>query len=203
MTKSRNRLNSLLGHLSIMVSKPQTVFFGPYEVTDQVFYHSTFCYGLTNIKPVLPGHVLVVPFRPALRLTDLTVAEVTDFFTTVQKVQKMLASHYFKKDGLLGKPEDGSFNIAIQDGKEAGQTVPHLHCHIIPRTRNDQIGDEVYHKLESEEGNIGGGFYDLKRPAQYGKFPQIEGSIKEPRSQDEMKKEAVIFREMMNLLENK
>lgn len=115
----------------------------------------------------------------------------------------MLASHYFKKDGLLGKPEDGSFNIAIQDGKEAGQTVPHLHCHIIPRTRNDQIGDEVYHKLESEEGNIGGGFYDLKRPAQYGKFPQIEGSIKEPRSQDEMKKEAVIFREMMNLLENK
>ncbi|RKF58115.1 Bis-tetraphosphatase [Erysiphe neolycopersici] len=185
-----------------MASKPGTIYFGPYEVTDQVFYYSTSCYGLTNIKPVLPGHVLVVPFRPVQRVTDLTADEVTDFFTTVQKVQKMLAGHYFKTNGLSGLPEDGSFNIAIQDGKEAGQTVPHLHCHVIPRTRDDKIGDEVYLKLESEEGNIGGGFYDMKRPEQYGKFPQIEGVKKEPRSLDQMREEAALFGEMMKLLKN-
>ena len=42
----------------------------------------------------------------------------------------MLGNVYFE-----GRLENGSFNIAIQDGKEAGQTVPHVHCHIIPRVK--------------------------------------------------------------------
>lgn len=71
-----------------------------------------------NIKPVLPGHVLVIPFRAANRLTDLTGEEVTDLFTTVQKVQRMLAGVYFDEDGKErhGSMEEnvlkGGFNIA-------------------------------------------------------------------------------------------
>ncbi|RKF74439.1 Bis-tetraphosphatase [Golovinomyces cichoracearum] len=186
--------------LNSMAAKQGCIYFGPYEVTDQVFYNSSFCYALVNIKPVLPGHVLVVPHRPVQRLTELSHDEVTDLFTTVQRVQNMLAKHYFKGDHLQGRPEDGSFNIAIQDGKEAGQTVPHVHCHVIPRTKQDILGDGVYQKLENEEGNVGAGLYDMKRPEQHGKFPVIENSAKKPRSPVEMKSEAVLFRGQMELL---
>lgn len=75
----------------------------------QVFYNTPLCYALVNIKPILPGHVLVIPYRKVQRLTDLTIAEVTDMFTTVQKVQKMLAKEYFRDPETLvaGKIEDG------------------------------------------------------------------------------------------------
>ncbi len=73
-----------------------------------MFYNAPLCYALCNIKPILPGHVLVIPYRPVERLTDLTTAEVTDVFTTVQKVQRMLAKLYFKTPGSdEGKPENG------------------------------------------------------------------------------------------------
>jgi len=73
---------------------------------------------LVNIKPILPGHVLVIPYRVVRRLTDLTTEEITDLFTTVQKVERMLARTYFGDPSSgskgTGKIEDGSFNIAIQ-----------------------------------------------------------------------------------------
>jgi bis(5'-adenosyl)-triphosphatase len=139
--------------------------------------------------------VLVIPFRPAKRLTDLTHDEVTDLFTTVQKVQTMLAKHYF--DG--GKVEDGSFNISIQDGKWAGQTVEHLHCHVIPRLKGSTEGDGIYERLQSEEGNVGGGLWD-RRPVQEGRFPRIEDEERRARSVEEMNEEAGVFgREMGRL----
>jgi bis(5'-adenosyl)-triphosphatase len=146
--------------------------------------------------------VLVVPFRTVPRLTDLHTDEVTDLFSTVQKVQRMLAQTYFKPasatTGSEGRVEDGSFNIAIQDGREAGQTVPHVHCHVIPRTRDSAAeGDELYDRLQSEEGNVGGGLWDASRPVQRGKFPRIEDAERRPRSREDMRKEADFYREQM------
>ncbi|KAI1003620.1 hypothetical protein K3495_g4586 [Podosphaera aphanis] len=185
-----------------MASASSPIHFGPFEVTDQVFYKAPLSYGLINIKPILPGHVLVIPYRIVQRFTDLTPAEVTDLFTTVQKVQKMLARSFFNTGDLTGQATDGGFNIAIQDGKESGQTVPHVHCHIIPRPKSDTLGDEVYQKLQGEEGNIGGGFFDLSRPTQLGKFPEIKDEDRKPRSMDEMKKEAALYQDQMDLLNN-
>jgi bis(5'-adenosyl)-triphosphatase len=136
-----------------------------------------------------------------MRLTDLTQNEVSDLFSTVQKVQIMLAKKYFGKDGQAGKPEDGSFNITIQDGKWAGQTVPHLHCHIIPRTKDSTEGDEIYTRLQSEEGNVGGGLFDQNRPVQEGKFPKIEDADRRPRSTEDMNEEAALFRSLMDALD--
>lgn len=145
----------------------------------------------------------MIPYRAVPRLTDLTTDEVSDLFTTAQKVQKMLARVYFKGGDASGRVEDGSFNIAMQDGPEAGQTVAHVHCHIIPRTKDSSaLGDRIYDKLQGEEGNVGGGFWDLKRPiADVGKFPKIEDADRKPRSSDEMNKEAVFFRHQMELVE--
>jgi len=105
----------------------------------------------------------------------------------------MLANVYFANDSIQSQnPLDGgSFNIAIQDGKDAGQTVPHMHCHIIPRTRVNENeigeGDGIYDRLQGEEGNVGGGLWDLKsRPEHVGKFPVIEDEDRRVRSKEEM-----------------
>jgi bis(5'-adenosyl)-triphosphatase len=155
--------------------------------------------------------VLVIPYRHVPRLTDLTTAEVTDLFTTVQKVQKMLARHYFKDTSAgsnieVGDISNGSFNVALQDGRESGQTVPHVHCHIIPRTKDTMSeGDGFYERLQGEEGNVGGGLWDAKmsekRPDTVGKFPKIEDSERIPRSAEDMNKEARFFREQMAFVE--
>ena len=94
---------------------------------------------------------------------------------------------------------NGSFNVAIQDGLDSGQTVPHMHCHIIPRTKESSgEGDGIYDRLQGEEGNVGGGFWDLeKRPEQGGKLPQIEESDRKARSPEEMNVEAEMYRELI------
>lgn len=147
--------------------------------------------------------MLVIPHRAVERFTELTGDEVADLFTTVQKVQRMLAGTYFRpphsSDGT-GRPEDGSFNLAIQDGADAGMTVPHTHCHIIPRIKGTHDGDEIYTRMNSEEGNVGGGLWDShsKRPVQKGMFPRIEDKDRKPRSMEDMVREANFFRGQMD-----
>ncbi|KAG7134108.1 Ferrochelatase like protein [Verticillium longisporum] len=141
----------------------------------QVFLRTPHCFAVVNLKPLLPGHVLVCPLQPHKRLTDLTTPEVTDLFTTTQRVQKMLARYYFKSssDGSSSPshapPEAGSFNIALQDGAGAGQTVPHVHVHILPRipgetSKDPGPKDEIYEQMTSEEGNVGGALWDAVEP---------------------------------------
>ncbi|CEP64565.1 bis(5'-adenosyl)-triphosphatase LALA0_S12e01838g [Lachancea lanzarotensis] len=116
------------------------VYFSKFLVTNQVFYKSKYSFALVNLKPLVPGHVLVVPLRTsAIELTDLTNEESVDFFATVRLVNDFIRFH-FKAD---------SMNIAIQDGPEAGQTVPHLHTHIIPRYRANNVGDKIYKLLDN------------------------------------------------------
>lgn len=127
----------------------------------------------------------------------------------------MLAKHYFSagnaRDGVssgfggaTGTPEDGSFNIAIQDGEAAGQSVKHVHVHIIPRTEVDGKGDRIYDELAGEEANVGGLLWDKElgqRPVPKGRFPKIEDKKRMPRTQDEMREEAECFRRVMEELE--
>lgn len=105
-----------------------------------------------------------------------------------------------------GTPEAGSFNIAIQDGSEAGQTVPHLHVHVLPRIRgqtakpDDGPGDEIYEMIAAEEGNVGGGLWDRwteNRPTPGGGFPKIEDVDRKARTLGEMEDEAALFRRVL------
>ncbi|PQE31410.1 HIT domain-containing protein [Rutstroemia sp. NJR-2017a WRK4] len=181
------------------------IYFGKFEVTDQVFHTTPHTFCLVNIKPILPGHVLLIPFAPYSRLTSLSPPETSDLFQTVQQVQRMLAKLYFPG----GDIEQGSFNVAIQDGPESGQTVPHVHCHVIPRTRESvaELGpDGVYERLQGEGGNVGGGLWDRvvegvgERPVQRGRFPRVDEEERRPRSAEEMNKEAAWYREQMRVM---
>ena len=77
--------------------------------------------------PVSPGHALVVPCVPAASLYDLDDAVQAELWDLVRRVRGLLADR-FHPDG---------FNIGVNDGRAAGQTVPHAHVHVIPRYAGD------------------------------------------------------------------
>ncbi|VVC41049.1 Hypothetical protein CINCED_3A009336 [Cinara cedri] len=79
----------------------------------QVFYKTQFCLAFTNIKCVLPGHVLVAPQRIVAKFTELSKDEVNDLFLAVQKVEKVIEQIH----------NANSSTIVIQDGQDAGQTI--------------------------------------------------------------------------------
>lgn len=133
-----------------------------------------------NLKPLLPGHILVSPLRVKPLLSDLSQEEVSDLFLTVTKIQRTLKRVY-KAD---------AFNIAVQDGSAAGQSVPHVHCHVIPRVKGDPgEGDKVHEWLEGEEGNVG----EHQREAQKGEWAKDEE--RKPRTMEEMEREAKWLKE--------
>jgi bis(5'-adenosyl)-triphosphatase len=87
---------------------------------------------------VLPGHVVVVPRRPVTRLAQLTDRELVDLFSTVRASQQAA--------GAFESPAP-DFNIAIHDGETAGQPVPHVHCHVVPRRPGDLAENDMVYTL--------------------------------------------------------
>lgn len=77
--------------------------------------------------PVSKGHTLVVPVRHVASIFDLTADELAELWRVVAQVRQQLADE-FHPDG---------FNIGVNDGTAAGQTVPHAHVHVIPRYTGD------------------------------------------------------------------
>lgn len=116
-----------------------TYIFGRFPLhPDQIFYESEYSVGICNIAPTIPGHVLVIPKRSVARMKDLTAAEITDLFQSVQRVGNVIESHW----------QATSLTVTLQDGKEAGQTVSHVHVHVLPRRENDfRRNDQVYEAL--------------------------------------------------------
>lgn len=107
------------------------------------FAESLYSVALYNIAPILPGHSLVVPKRHVESLFSLTEAELADISIFGRRVTKALLEA-FNADG---------FNWSIQERAEAGQTVSHLHLHVIPRRPYDlpHPGDWYPRLREAEE----------------------------------------------------
>jgi len=171
------------------------LLFSTIEVTRQAFYRSTLSYAIVNLKPIVPGHVLVIPTRPVPRLADLTPPELSSLMLSVQQVGKVIERVY-GADGLT---------IACQDGQAAGQSVPHVHFHLLPRKLvGDRFSnnDDIYPVLESTEGTL---HAELQRervdvaPTAPVKQTNDEHEVlkvdadenRKPRSMEEMEKEAM------------
>ncbi|KAK1944098.1 Bifunctional bis(5'-adenosyl)-triphosphatase/adenylylsulfatase FHIT [Phytophthora citrophthora] len=120
--------------------------FGPFRVLfSQVFYESALSFALVNLKPIVPGHVLVVPKRPVGRFEMLDADEVSDLWISAQLVGKKVEKYYGAS----------SLTFAIQDGKESGQTVQHVHIHVIPRIAQDfECNDDIYTEIEKHERGL-------------------------------------------------
>ncbi|KAG8726082.1 hypothetical protein FRC12_023724 [Ceratobasidium sp. 428] len=161
----------------------QSQLFSSFDVTRQVFIRSRLSFGIVNLKPIVPGHVLVVPNRVVPRLSDLSPEEVADVFCTVQRVGDLVQKAY-KSEALT---------IACQDGPAAGQSVPHVHVHILPRRFTDFNGnnDQVYPILEEAEGRLPDQLRAISDSKT--KVPEpikVDDENRTPRTLEEMEKEA-------------
>ena len=76
------------------------------------------------------GHTIVVPKKHSPCLLETDAQTLEKCFNTVKKV----ANHFIKNCGFSG------FNLIINNGKDSGQSVMHLHIHIIPRKEGDGMG---------------------------------------------------------------
>ncbi|MFV2011590.1 MULTISPECIES: HIT family protein [unclassified Micromonospora] len=80
-----------------------------------------------DTRPVFPGHVLVSPRPHVVTLTDLPPADLAGYFSLVQRVAAAVEA---------GLDAGGTF-VAINN--RVSQSVPHLHTHVVPRTRGDGL----------------------------------------------------------------
>ena len=77
--------------------------------------------------PVSPGHTLLIPKRHTGSFFDLSEQERADLLALLDRAKRVLDAELQPK----------GYNIGINDGAAAGQTVPHLHMHLIPRFEGD------------------------------------------------------------------
>ena len=90
---------------------------------NSIFFRSSKSAAFVNLRPIVPGHVLVMPERIVPTMDELTEEEYVDMWKSVRIVQAALRKQY----------DATAFNVAVQDGRAAGQSVPHVHVHILPR----------------------------------------------------------------------
>jgi histidine triad (HIT) family protein len=83
--------------------------------------------GFLDIRPVFKGHVLVVPRPHVSQLTDLPAALLPGYFALVQRIAAAVP---------LALESQGTF-VAINN--VVSQSVPHLHTHVVPRTKGDGL----------------------------------------------------------------
>jgi bis(5'-adenosyl)-triphosphatase len=95
--------------------------FGPFPITpSQIFFTSKHSFGLVNLKPVVKGHVLIIPRKNVAKFCDLDEIQISDLFKSTHIISSVLQKLH----------KAGSLTITIQDGPDAGQTVPHVHVHV-------------------------------------------------------------------------
>jgi len=77
--------------------------------------------------PVSPGHSLILPRRHAVTIWDLDEDEYAACYALVRELKPVLGAR-FSPDG---------FNVGVNCGEAAGQSVWHAHIHVIPRFKGD------------------------------------------------------------------
>jgi len=123
------------------------------EIPAKILKETSRTISFLDAFPLAKGHVLVIPKNHIQKIQDMSHEENTDLFSLVH----LMIS---KVDALTG-----ATLVAVHNGKEAGQEVPHVHVHLVPRSANDSAGtihsmfnstlklseseiDELYQKLK-------------------------------------------------------
>ncbi len=100
------------------------------EFDGSFVYKDDVCVAFMDLNPLNSGHVLVVPREPVELLTSLNPETAAHLFAVGQKILKALQSSGVKYEGA---------NVFLSNGEVAGQEVPHVHLHILPRFSGDGL----------------------------------------------------------------
>ncbi|KAL7546559.1 hypothetical protein ACHAWF_009885 [Thalassiosira exigua] len=164
-------------------SDPKHQLFGRFKISQsQIFHRSEHTFAMVNLRPLVPGHVLICSARVTPLLSDLDDAEHDDLWRTVRSVQTVLKQQY-KCD---------AFNVAVQDGAGAGQSVPHVHVHILPRYRGDlERNDDIYEQLDDWAPRDE---MSKNKP----KLDTPDDNERRDRTMEEMENESALYRSLMS-----
>lgn len=95
-----------------------------------------------DIMPANKGHCLVVPRKHSATLSEMDDDDLVATIKAAKKIARALSLSF----------GNGSFNLVMNNGKEAGQLVNHAHIHIIPRFQKDRLRIKWSHlKYEGDE----------------------------------------------------
>lgn len=109
-------------------ANPDCAFCSDPECRARVFAIDEHTMAFPTHIPITPGHVLVCPVRHVGQLSELTDTEWLALRRMIEQVQ-VAAKDVVGAEG---------FNLAWSQGTMAGQSEPHLHVHVVPRTTGDQ-----------------------------------------------------------------
>ncbi|KAG5504429.1 hypothetical protein JKF63_04881 [Porcisia hertigi] len=126
--------------------------FHPFAIAASVgipYCSQHFCV-LVNLRPIVPNHLMVVPIRCVGTVHGLSEEEVDDWGRVMWCTIKVLEHLRRQRHGQGGAatsvatsaPSDGNYSVAVQQGALAGQTVEHLHVHVIPFDPKGKLAGE-------------------------------------------------------------
>ena len=98
------------------------------EIHSKILYEDDDSISFLDAFPVAKGHTLVIPKKHFAKIQNMPPDLNQKLFDSVHKMIN-------KVDAL-----EGSTLVAVHNGKESGQEVPHVHVHLIPRSKNDSAG---------------------------------------------------------------
>lgn len=92
------------------------------EIPAEIIYEDDLCLAFRDISPQAPVHVLLIPKKPIPRVGEATEED------------QDLLGHLLLKVGVVAEQlglTDTGFRIAVNHGKDGGETVPHMHIHLL------------------------------------------------------------------------
>jgi histidine triad (HIT) family protein len=100
------------------------------ELPAAIVYENQSILAFLDVNPLAEGHLLVIPREHYGQVTEMPPAQSAELLSPVPMLGRALVE-------ITGA---GGFNILINQGQVAGQVVPHVHCHLIPRKADDGLG---------------------------------------------------------------
>ncbi len=94
------------------------------EIPAQIIYEDDHCFAVNDIKPQAPVHVLIIPRKVIPRVGDATPADQEALAALLLAAGK-IAEKLGVNDVTKG------FRLVINHGRDAGETVPHMHVHLL------------------------------------------------------------------------
>ncbi|MFC2135649.1 HIT family protein [Bacteroidota bacterium] len=114
-------------------------------IEKQKIYETDSEYVIYNIRPANKGQCIVVPKRHVNNIRELSDSEAGSLLKTVKFVSTILNEEL--------KPE--AFNYGFNEGEYSGQTVEHLHFHIMPRFKGDKLPEfHLFHRDPKTKRNL-------------------------------------------------
>lgn len=92
-----------------------------------ILIENNFCYARFDNFPVSLGHIEIVPKKHIVSFFDLNNDELNQIYSLIKQTKEILQEKY----------NPNGYNIGVNEGKDAGRSIDHLHIHLIPRYKND------------------------------------------------------------------